>query len=180
MVSTIRRALTAVGYPLTRPIARFLFRVLFRSANRHRIDGFDVLLLNVDDEADTLKKLESAIGLIRQYDPKRYNSLRRGIGTLAVIGFRVKLQYLPAFRTVVLRARLTERLRPDNVASILVHESCHARLERLGIPYRAWHKARIERICHRNQVWFLEKVPGAEVLARFTREDYEAIDAQKR
>jgi hypothetical protein len=57
----------------------------------------------------------------------------------------------------------------ETIASVIVHEATHARIDRRGI--RAWPDliGRIERCCLSEQIAFLEKVPGAEDAVRYYR-----------
>ena len=48
---------------------------------------------------------------------------------------------------------------PAEIASILVHESTHARLEAKGFAYTAELRERIEKVCFRRELAFARRLP---------------------
>ena len=59
---------------------------------------------------------------------------------------------------------LGETMTLENIASTIVHEATHARLERWGIIYVEEKRTRIEAICLRRELNFLARLPDSESL----------------
>ena len=52
-----------------------------------------------------------------------------------------------------------------DIASTIVHEATHARLERMGIAYKPDRRLRIEQACYRRQLAFVRNLPDHARLA---------------
>jgi hypothetical protein len=52
----------------------------------------------------------------------------------------------------------------EQIASTIVHEATHARLERYGIGYKEEQRAKIEAICFRRELAFAVRVPDSAEL----------------
>ena len=59
------------------------------------------------------------------------------------------------------RYLLKEEMTLDRIASTIVHEATHARLERWGIIYEEESRYRIEAICLRRELNYLAKLPDS-------------------
>jgi hypothetical protein len=113
-----------------------------------------------------LDRVEAALGLIKLYDPLRYERLRRDLE-------RIWVNLLPGnwgefnrtLRMCVLDERfvLAEATRPEQIASTIVHEATHARLMRCGIGYETERRARVEAVCFRRERAFAAKLPDGEL-----------------
>lgn len=140
-------------------VLRFLDWALFKIHNSRSVDG----LMVVAPEAATVDRVETALHVIRDYDPVRY---RRLVGDLKRIWVRTVpgtvARFLPSSRTCELEEQFVddEATTPGLVASCIVHEATHARLFRIGIGYDEGVRERVERICLRRELAFARKVPG--------------------
>lgn len=154
----------------TRPIVAWLFRLWIRGGRRIPVGPFEVVNRSTRTGVEgDLHKIEQAAELIREHDPARYRLLVREIRLIVVADWRTEAEYYSFASAVVVQARFLGITNLEGMAMILVHEATHARLHRWGIRYSAALKTRVERLCLRNEVWFLEKVPSGAALAALRR-----------
>ena len=162
-----------------------------RYAELHEIRGFRVVVDNSRPDIatdDVLERLDEAIVLLDRYQPWRMRHLRRDLAQFLVVRYPCRGAYLPAERTIV--TELTFLARRDisaaPVASSILHEGVHARVDRmrlrLGLAGGAHDAAREERLCRRTELAFGRVLPaelGAPVveraLASLALEDAERI-----
>jgi hypothetical protein len=129
-----------------------------------------MFLADAEDKATYYPKIEAALALIEQYDPRRFRRLRRDI-----VSFSLTEQPLDAAqwlddlrmcqlsRPYVARATTT----PADVAATIVHEATHARLFRAGIGYEERIRPRVEQLCFEAEIAFAERLPdGAPLIER--------------
>ena len=94
-----------------RPAARltWLERALLRLLDRRSIDGLEIA---ADDEGDTaLQRVEAALALIRTFDPRRYDRIRRDLERIWV---HVLPGPLARFQRETQRLRARLALRPQS------------------------------------------------------------------
>jgi hypothetical protein len=114
-----------------------------------------------------LHRVEDALRLLKTHSPFHY---ARAIRDLTRIWVHVvpssNACYDRSLNACVFDERfvLRETTTLAEIASVIVHESTHARLERWGIDYLEKDRARIEAICLRRELNFLAKIPDSEVL----------------
>ena len=114
-----------------------------------------------------LRRVEDALQLIKRHDSLHYS---RVIHNLT----RVWVDLLPnacacykaSLNACVLDERyvLLETTTLEHIASSIVHEATHARLERWGISYDEKERPRIEAVCLRRELSFIAKLPDSEPL----------------
>jgi hypothetical protein len=122
------------------------------------IDG---LLVVCGDEGRA--KVVEALTLIRDFDPIRYRRLCRDVERIWVRTLPgCDAQFDRATWTCDLEERfvLDEGTTAEMVASAIVHEATHARLDRRGFGYEEEVRARVEEICLRREVAFAAKLPS--------------------
>jgi hypothetical protein len=54
----------------------------------------------------------------------------------------------------------------EDIAATLVHETAYAQLHTLGIGHPASRHIRIEKLCHRRELWFGKRIGSEAVCAR--------------
>lgn len=117
--------------------------------------------------------MEEGLQLIKQYDPIRYRRLVEDLDRVWITLLRGALgSYQRELKLCELDERyvLAEDTTPDLVASIIVHEATHARLERCGIGYDEPLQSRVEAVCFRRALAFANTLPnGLGVRNRATR-----------
>ncbi|QHO73138.1 hypothetical protein ACH79_11280 [Bradyrhizobium sp. CCBAU 051011] len=149
--------------PQARP--RLVDRIqLARSTGRH-LDGIWIGCWR--GRPEDLTRVEGALLLIKQHSPLDYARITRELE-------RVWLHLLPhglgAYNHSLRACVLDERYVADpattveQIASTIVHEATHARLERCGIEYEEQRRARIEAICFRRELAFAVRLPDSAEL----------------
>jgi len=141
--------------------------------------GIPVLVENTRPDIETghvLARLDRALALIERYQPWRFRHLRADIAHIAVKAFPCRGAYFPADRMILTELSFLAReaeFTDAIVASSILHEGVHARVDRmgdrLGFRHAAANRAREERLCRRAEVVFGASLPpvlGAPVLER--------------
>ena len=120
---------------------------------------------------DVINRLDEALALIEQYQPWRLSHLRRDLNEIRVVRFPCRGAWIPDEGACV--TELTFLARRDisaaPVASSIIHEGIHARVDRMGVSRYARDRAREERLCRRAELEFGESLPpelGAPVVER--------------
>jgi hypothetical protein len=143
-------------------------------AEFHQIRGFAVVVENTRPDiatGDVLARLDDALALIERYQPWRLRHLRRDLAQFAVVRYPCRGAYFPDQRTCM--TELTFLARRDisaaPVASSIVHEGMHARVDRMGVRRNGRDRAREERLCRRAELEFGLALPpelGTPVVQR--------------
>jgi hypothetical protein len=155
--------------PQARP--RIVDRIqLAMSIGRH-LDG--IWIGSWRGRQEDLTRVEGALVLIKQHSPLDYARIARELERVWV---DLVLYGLGEYRHSLRACILDERYVADptttveEIASTIVHEATHARLERYGIEYEEQRRARIEAICFRRERAFAARLPdGAELQERIAR-----------
>jgi hypothetical protein len=112
-----------------------------------------------------LRRVEDALQLIKHLSPLHYSrvihNLERVWVRLLTIADACYSEPLGAC-TLDQRFVLQETTTLEEIASTIVHEATHARLERWGISYDEKARARIEAICLRRELNFIANLPDSE------------------
>ncbi len=136
--------------------------------------GVPVVVVNTRPDIatdDVLARLEEALALIGTHQPWRLRHLQRDVRAIRVERFPCRGAYDPAAREII--TELTFLARRDitaaPVASSIVHEGVHARVEAFGVRRAGRDAAREERLCRRAELAFGQALPpelGAPVIER--------------
>src|SRR5579871_6170677 len=119
------------------------------------------------DSEPALQRVEAALQLINRCAPLHYrrvkNSLSRIWVTLVPHGAGC---YLHSLNACLLDERVvaSETTTVEWIASAIVHEATHARLEKWGIRYNEAVRLRVERICIRRELDFARHLSGVDAL----------------
>jgi hypothetical protein len=131
---------------------------------------------------DVLERLDEALALIATHQPWRLRHLQRDVSAIRVERFPCRGAFDPARREII--TELTFLARRDisaaPVASSILHEGVHARVEAFGVARAGRDAAREERLCRRAELAFGEALPrelGEPVIAR-ARESLGLADAE--
>ena len=141
-------------------------RVLLRMSTIRIIDG--IWVASTEEEPyPGLCRVFDALQLIRERDPLNYARIVQHLR-------RIWIRYIPSGRAVfdqTLAACIIDDryLLPDVstrevIASTIVHEATHARLERWGFSYVEARRVRLEAICLQRELSLLARLPGTEAL----------------
>jgi hypothetical protein len=120
-----------------------------------------------------LSHVERALVLIREHSPLHYSRILRDLK-------RVWVSLLPdglaGYKHSLGACVLDERFLADpetsvaRIASAIVHEATHARLERCGVGYAEDQRARIEAVCFRRELSFANRLPDSLTLQQSIKE----------
>lgn len=144
----------------------------------HEIRGFTVVVDNTRPDiatADVLERLDESLELVERYQPWRLRHLRRDLKQIRVVRYPCRGAYFPQHRACMIELTFLARrdIGPATVASTIVHEGMHARVDRfsaLGPRLSAQRDLpREERLCRRAELEFGEALPpeiGAPVVQR--------------
>ena len=140
----------------------------------HQVCGFHVYLDNSRPDIASqavLDRLAEALALIERYQPIRMRHLRRDVSRFWITRYACRGAYFPGTRTIM--TELTFLARRDigaaTVASSILHEGVHARVDVMGVDEAGRNRAREERLCRRAELAFGQALPpavGAPVLER--------------
>jgi hypothetical protein len=136
----------------------------------------DVVNTRPDIETeDVFKRADAILALVEQYQPWRHRHLVRDISQILVKRFPCRGAYFPESRVCLLE--LTFMVNPSfndaQVASTLVHEGMHARIDqfcaRIGAADTPDRAARTERLCRRAELDFGLAVPNGQLVVERAR-----------
>jgi len=154
-----------LNHPAEMPVA---------AAEAHSVRGFRVVVENSRADIATpevIARLEEALALIEAYQPWRLQHLRRDVREFWIVRYPCRGAYLPDERRCM--TELTFLARRDitaaPVASSIIHEGIHARVDRMGVRREGRDRAREERLCRRAELEFGRALPselGAPVVER--------------
>lgn len=118
-----------------------------------------------DRHVAALQRVEDALQFMKQRSPLHYARVIRSLD-------RIRIDLTPGARGNYSRRLnacdlderfvLAEETTVDMIASVIVHETTHAVLERRGIAYDEPKRHRIEAICLRRQLHFVTGLAGCE------------------
>lgn len=135
-------------------------------AEQHVVRGFPVLVENSRPDIDTaavLRRLGEALELIETWQPWRFAHLRRDVEGFWVVRYPCRGAFFPETRTCM--TELTFLARTDitaaPVASSILHEGMHARVNAMGVSPVDRDMAHEERICRRAELAFGQALPAA-------------------
>lgn len=121
--------------------------------------------------AEVLARLDEALALIEKYQPWRLRHLQRDVNEIRIVRFPCRGAWLHEEGACV--TELTFLARRDisaaPVASSIIHEGMHARVDRMGVNRYARDRAREERLCRRAELEFGMSLPpelGTPVIER--------------
>lgn len=121
--------------------------------------------------SDVVERLDEALGLIERYQRWRLRHLARDLDHIRVVRFPCRGAYFPEERVCVTELTFLNRrdITAAPVASSIVHEGMHARVDRMGVSRHGRDRAREERLCRRAELEFGMSLPpglGAPVVQR--------------
>jgi hypothetical protein len=137
-------------------------------ATSRMTDGLWIGSSHGDDAETALQRVEAALELMEKLSPLHYGRVKSSLSRIWV-----KLLphgagcYLHSLNACLLDERVvaSETTTIEWIASAIIHEATHARLEKRGISYDEAVRYRIERACARRELDFaLHLPPGADVL----------------
>jgi hypothetical protein len=138
---------------------------LAMSTSRH-VDGVWIGSWGRTPEED-LTRVEGALLLIQQHSPLDHARIVRELERIWVsLSFHGLGEYKHSLKACILDERYVAdpATTVERIASTIVHETTHARLERYGIGYKEELRTRIEAICFRRELAFAVRLPDSAEL----------------
>jgi hypothetical protein len=167
-------------------LRRVAMRLLLHLSSHVGIDEFDVYMLaRGAQRMKVTESLHAAIRLVKKYDYARYERMRQDlVGILILPHARTPAAIDEEIRICTLDA---SRIEGDKsglaTALLLVHESTHARLGRMGIRVKVFGVPRVEAVCSLAEYMFLLRVPNftnRDTILSRAREKLERARAKSR
>jgi hypothetical protein len=135
-------------------------------AEHHVVRGFPVVVENTRPDIETaavLRRLDEALGLIETFQPWRFAHLARDVERFWIVRYPCRGAFFSDTRTCM--TELTFLARTDitaaPVASSILHEGMHARVNAMGVSPVDRDMAHEERICRRAELAFGYALPPA-------------------
>jgi hypothetical protein len=132
----------------------------------HVVDGIWVGSFPSDAKR-AIQRIEEALRLIERSSPLHYRRIKNNLARIWVhLVPHGAGCYLHSLNACLLDERIvaSETTTVEWIASAIVHEATHARLEKLGIRYDEAVRQRIERICARRELDFARHLSGVDAL----------------
>jgi hypothetical protein len=132
----------------------------------HVVDGIWVGSFSSDAEP-SIQRIEDALRLIERCAPLHHRRIKNNLARIWVhLVPHGAGCYLHSLNACLLDERVValETTTVEWIASAIVHEATHARLEKLGIRYQEAVRQRIERICARRELDFARHLSGVDAL----------------
>lgn len=131
--------------------------------------GFEIVLAyNTDDAEVVLQKIDEALSIIEEGDPRRYQRIRRDLQSILITRAGGP-EFLPPLSACLLGYQLTKDATPLGLAFMIVHEAAHARLWHRGFNYDFQIRDRIERLCITEELRFAETIHSAPDVIAWVR-----------
>jgi hypothetical protein len=146
--------------------SRLIDRIERHLATSRRVDGLWIGV-RASEAEPLLRRVEEALALIKRYDRRRYDRLRRDVERVWVrddLGPDSVGQFDPALWACELDDWLVLTATAEELAATIVHEATHARLWRRGIGYDESLRARVEAACFRRELAFAARLPNGNTL----------------
>lgn len=131
-------------------------------------DGITIVAV----KQENLERVETALALIRDFDPLRYKRLCKDLNRINVRLLAGSIgRFVPQTKTCELELRYLERedITHELIAALIVHEASHARLHQVGIRYPEPLRERIEDFCVRQEFLFGKKLERGGVVCASAR-----------
>lgn len=136
--------------------------LLLGTRTTHHQDGITIYIDPAEGPFDAVyERIAAARRLLDRIDPARSRRVRTLLPRILVMK-GVPTHFRPGTQTCCIERMFLDTASDALVACYLVHEAAHARLCRLGIDATPRSLARIEAVCIRDQIAFLQRLPRDE------------------
>jgi hypothetical protein len=152
---------------LRRKIQLFPLKFTFAISRKFQRNDFKVAALASGKIA--FPKIDQALNLISRFDLRSYCRIQRDVKKILVFTTTPYCaEWIGQLQMCVLdREYLCHPdVLPEEIASTIIHEATHARLERAKINYKEEMRSRIERICVKSEIAFARRLPNGEQLIK--------------
>jgi hypothetical protein len=143
---------------------RVIDRLLLARSCGRQVDGIWIGSWRPPDHST---RIEQALHLVERHSPLHYARILRNLERIWIFLLsHGRAEYNEALGACVIDERLIAdpETNTEELASIIVHEATHARLDRCGIEYREELRVRIETVCLRRELDFAARLPDSLAL----------------
>lgn len=158
-----------LGRSLRERIYVRLYHWLLKREPSRTLGSITVVDANLDpaDDGPFFDAVEQAIAMIRQLDPRRLRRIESACRFIINTESTALAHFDPLLEACVIdfgrlrdrRQRYGKEWVAAKVAVHLVHEATHGYLAAQGIPYGRAERARVERLCVREEQRFVSRLP---------------------
>ena len=129
-----------------------------------------LIIYDADKGGKDADKVAAALQLIQNFDPLQYRRVVRDLEQIwitTIVG--AAGQFVAATSTCELDERFVTReyTSVEEVASAIVHEATHARLDRCGVGYEEGLRARVEKVCMGRELAFAARLADGASIRRW-------------
>jgi hypothetical protein len=142
-------------------VRRLVDRMLLAASSGRQVDG---IWIGTYFAPEHLSRVERALLLVKQHSPLHYSRIIRDLERIWIVLLPGKAaEYNHSLKACVLDERFVadSATSVEWLASVIVHEATHAKLERYGIGYDEDQRARIEAICTRRELALAVRLPDS-------------------
>jgi hypothetical protein len=156
----------AAKKPVHRKIYLLMNRFMFAISRKHKRDDIEVAILFPGKNYPAVSsKIDQALNLISEFDPRRYLQIRRDVKKIwvsAAPGYCAN--WMDDFQMCILDSDYfcRDNVSASEMALTIVHESTHARLCKLKIEYTEDIRDRVERVCVKSEIAFAKRLPDGQ------------------
>jgi hypothetical protein len=144
---------------------RMTDRVMLAISTARHVDG--IWIGSCRRSQDDLTRVAEALLLMKQHSPVHYSRIKRDLERIWInLVPHGVAGYYHSLKACVLDERFVDdsATSAEHIASAILHEATHARLERCGIAYDEDWRARIEAICFRRELALAVRLPDGAKL----------------
>lgn len=151
------------------------------ATERRTMRGIPITLANTRRDIDSelvFRRLDAALALIEQYQPDTFARMSQDFSRIHVVRYPCRAAFFPDSRVCVIE--LTFTVNPEfteaQIASSIVHEAMHARVNAMGISDPA-QRPDEERLCRQAELEFGLAIPNGEAIVQRALESLQLGDA---
>ena len=148
--------------PLHRKIYLLVNRFMFAVSRKHSRGDIKIAMLFDKNDSAIASKIDQALNLISKFDPRRYRQIKRDVKRIwiaAAPGYCA--QWIDELQTCILDTDYFRRIdiSASEMATTIIHEATHARLDKFKIGYSEEIRVRVEQICFKSEIAFAKRLP---------------------
>lgn len=158
--------ISAAKKPLHRNIYLLMHRFMYAISRKQNRDDIEIAILLPGKKGPVLfSKINQALDLISEFDPRRHLQIRRDMKKIWVLvapGYCAN--WMDELQMCILDRDYCsqDNVSASEMALIFVHESTHARLCKLKIEYTEDIRNRVERVCIKSEISFAKRLPNGQ------------------
>lgn len=140
------------------------------ATEKRTLHDIPVTLINTRPDIDSelvFQRLDTALGLIAQYQPRTFAQISQDFSSIRVIRYPCRAAFFPDSRTCLVE--LTFTVNPEfteaQVAASIVHEGMHARVHAMG-ESDPTERPNEERLCRQAELEFGKAIPNGEAIVQ--------------